>query len=189
MQENVVNYSVVVDVDNSDGRLLPGMTATVDFQVEKSIGVLKVPNAALRFTPPQDMVAAAMEKMRARFEQNGGARDTTRRASGGDGTQNGRTGGNSGSFGNGGFPGAGNAAGGQRRSDRSTLWYLDKDTNELMMTFVRTGVTDGQSTEIMGRNIEEGMQVISGIASSTAQVANNPFQQNNSGPRGPRGAF
>ncbi|MCB0720269.1 MAG: efflux RND transporter periplasmic adaptor subunit [Bacteroidetes bacterium] len=185
MQENVVNYSVVVDVDNSDGRLLPGMTATVDFRVEKSIDVLKVPNAALRFTPPQDMMAAAMERMRARFEQNAAGRDTTRRGNGGAAGVSGRNGGAGGA---GGFAGFG-APGARRSTDRATLWYVDPETNELAMTMVRTGVTDGQSTEITGRNIEEGMKVISGIASSSAQVANNPFQQNSGGSRGPRGAF
>jgi HlyD family secretion protein len=55
-QENVVNYSVVVDVSNDDGRLLPGMTATVDFLVEEAEDVLKVANAALRFRPTEAMM-------------------------------------------------------------------------------------------------------------------------------------
>jgi HlyD family secretion protein len=52
-QESVVTYTVVVDVDNTDRRLLPGMTATVDFIVESADDVLQVPNAALRFTPAE----------------------------------------------------------------------------------------------------------------------------------------
>ena len=39
-QDNVVNYTVVVDVDNSDRKLLPGMTATVDFLVETVVDAL-----------------------------------------------------------------------------------------------------------------------------------------------------
>ncbi|MGH9796584.1 MAG: efflux RND transporter periplasmic adaptor subunit, partial [Candidatus Polarisedimenticolia bacterium] len=54
--ENVVNYTVVVEVDNRDGRLLPGMTATTDFLVETATGVLKVPNAALRLRPTAEML-------------------------------------------------------------------------------------------------------------------------------------
>jgi HlyD family secretion protein len=50
-QDNVVNYTVVVAVDNSQGKLLPGMTARVNFLTRSAENVLKVPNAALRFRP------------------------------------------------------------------------------------------------------------------------------------------
>jgi HlyD family secretion protein len=48
---NVVTYTVIVSADNRDGELLPGMTATLDFIVEKAEDVLLLPNAALRFRP------------------------------------------------------------------------------------------------------------------------------------------
>jgi HlyD family secretion protein len=48
-QENVVNYTVVVAVSNPDRKLLPGMTATVEFILAQAKDVLAVPNAALRF--------------------------------------------------------------------------------------------------------------------------------------------
>jgi HlyD family secretion protein len=48
----VVTYNVVVSVDNEDLRLKPGMTANVSIVVAQRDAVLKVPNAALRFTPP-----------------------------------------------------------------------------------------------------------------------------------------
>jgi HlyD family secretion protein len=50
--QNVVTYNVVVNVDNQDLRLKPGMTANVSIIVAQRDAVLKVPNAALRFTPP-----------------------------------------------------------------------------------------------------------------------------------------
>ncbi|TKB92450.1 MAG: efflux RND transporter periplasmic adaptor subunit [Nitrospira sp.] len=50
--QNVVTYNVVVSVDNQDLRLKPGMTANVSMVVAQRDAVLKVPNAALRFTPP-----------------------------------------------------------------------------------------------------------------------------------------
>jgi HlyD family secretion protein len=50
--QNVVTYNVVVSVDNEDLRLKPGMTANVSIVVAQKDAVLKVPNAALRFTPP-----------------------------------------------------------------------------------------------------------------------------------------
>jgi HlyD family secretion protein len=50
--QNVVNYTVVVDVANDEGLLLPGMTATADFIVLDHPGALLVPNGALSFQPP-----------------------------------------------------------------------------------------------------------------------------------------
>jgi HlyD family secretion protein len=50
--QNVVTYDAVIDVDNSDLRLRPGMTANVTVIYAERQGVLAVPNAALRFHPP-----------------------------------------------------------------------------------------------------------------------------------------
>ena len=50
--QNVVTYTVIVTADNTDQRLLPGMTANVEVQVSSRTGVLKIPDAALRFQPP-----------------------------------------------------------------------------------------------------------------------------------------
>ena len=49
--QNVVTYVVVVNVDNSDLKLMPGMTANVSIEVAKKDDVLKLPPAALRFKP------------------------------------------------------------------------------------------------------------------------------------------
>ncbi|GHU75294.1 hypothetical protein FACS189461_1280 [Spirochaetia bacterium] len=51
VQSNVVSYTVIINVENLDGTLLPGMTCAVDFIVEQRENTLLVPNAALRFTP------------------------------------------------------------------------------------------------------------------------------------------
>ncbi|MEA2344784.1 MAG: HlyD family secretion protein, partial [Thermoanaerobaculia bacterium] len=56
--DNVVNYTVVVSVPNADGKLLPGMTARVQFLTKESDNVLKVSNAALRFKPTDAELAA-----------------------------------------------------------------------------------------------------------------------------------
>jgi HlyD family secretion protein len=50
--DGVVTYKTVLDVDNSDLTLRPGMTATADITVKKIKNALLVPNAALRFIPP-----------------------------------------------------------------------------------------------------------------------------------------
>ncbi len=49
--DNVVTYTTLINVDNPDLVLRPGMTATILFQVAKAEDVLTVPNAALRFNP------------------------------------------------------------------------------------------------------------------------------------------
>ena len=51
MTQNVVTYTVVIETDNSDGKLLPYLTASLRFEVEHRSGVLVVPNAVLRWKP------------------------------------------------------------------------------------------------------------------------------------------
>ncbi len=50
--QNVVTYGVIIGVDNAQLKLKPGMTANLTMVVEEHDDVLTVPNAALRFTPP-----------------------------------------------------------------------------------------------------------------------------------------
>ncbi len=57
--ENVVSYTAVIAVDNPDGALLPGMTATVEFRTAEAPDALVVPNAALRFRPTAEQLAQA----------------------------------------------------------------------------------------------------------------------------------
>lgn len=56
-QQNVVTYTVVVGADNPAQKLLPGMTATVRVVTGRRDGVLRAPNAAVRFRPTPDQVA------------------------------------------------------------------------------------------------------------------------------------
>jgi HlyD family secretion protein len=55
--QNVVTYDAVIDVDNPDHRLKPGMTANVTFVYAAHKGVLRIPSAALRFLPPAELLA------------------------------------------------------------------------------------------------------------------------------------
>jgi HlyD family secretion protein len=57
MTQNVVTYTVEVTTDNSDGRLLPYLTANVKFLVSERHNVLLVPNTALRWIPQPEQVA------------------------------------------------------------------------------------------------------------------------------------
>lgn len=208
VQENVVNYTVAIDVRNDDGRLIPGMTATVEFLVQTVSDVLKVPNAALRFRPPEEMLAGMMERRRAEFEQRQAesepGSEATERSGGFPGAEGregreGGAGGRPGGFGGGrpgGFEGQRGGGEGQRggsgfnRDDIATLYYLD-DAGLPTSMRVRKGITDGQYTQILGRNLEEGLQVIAAITAgrSTSGSTTNPFQpQQQGGGRGRGGA-
>ena len=66
--QNVVTYDTVIGVTNSDFKLKPGMTATVSITTAQRTNVLKIPNAALRFKPPepstnQTLVARLLAKV------------------------------------------------------------------------------------------------------------------------------
>ncbi len=55
--QNVVTYDAVIDVDNAELKLKPGMTANVTFIYAEKDEVVRVPNAALRFRPPPELLA------------------------------------------------------------------------------------------------------------------------------------
>jgi HlyD family secretion protein len=159
--QNVVNYTVIVEAENRDNLLLPGMTTTLNFIVEERHGVLLVPAAALKFQPTDDMMKEFRKSMQKRF---GGAADSTRRrrpdfAAGGAGFP--QAGGPAG-FGRG---SSGEGAGSfSMPSDRGRLCTLD-DKGKVAMEFVRIGASDGKVTEIVrGRGLKEGMKVIVGLA-------------------------
>lgn len=70
--ENVVKYTAVIAVDNSDLRLAPGMTAEVDFIAERAENVFVVPNAALRFRPTDEMIAQLTDSAMIGIARGGG---------------------------------------------------------------------------------------------------------------------
>jgi len=60
--QNVVTYDVVIQVENTDLRLKPGMTANVSILIQHREGVLKIPNSALRFRPESAKLETASGK-------------------------------------------------------------------------------------------------------------------------------
>jgi HlyD family secretion protein len=151
--DNVVNYTVVVTLENPDGKLLPGMTARVDFLVKSATNVLKVSNAALRYKPSAEVLA--------QFGATTTPKDTTMTTGSSPAT------------------GTGGGAGGMRaRKDQGTgagdgfgmLYYLDTQ-GKLQIARVHTGISDGASTELQNQNVTEGMKVIDGLASTTASAS------------------
>ena len=75
INQNVVTYIVVVNVDNSDLKLKPGMTANVSVEVARKDGVLKLPPAALRFKP-KSVGIESKEKRQTGGAPTGVGRDT-----------------------------------------------------------------------------------------------------------------
>jgi HlyD family secretion protein len=56
--QNVVSYTTIIDVPNVGGRLKPGMTATLNIEVERVDDVLRVPASAVRFRPSEEVLLA-----------------------------------------------------------------------------------------------------------------------------------
>lgn len=169
--ENVVNYTVAIEVPNPERKLLPGMTARVEFLTASADDVLKVPNAALRFRPADGVkvIAAPVPQRNAQQQTatatNGAQQPRQRRQRSG----------------NSGF---------------GSVYVLDP-SGALKQIRVRTGLSDGSTTEVRGRELTEGMKIVSGVtqpqsAENTSSAAS-PFQQNNQqqqrGPGGRAGGF
>ncbi len=75
INQNVVTYIVVVNVDNSDLKLKPGMTANVSIEVSRKDDVLKLPPSALRFKP-KSKGDEPKEKRQAGGQPAGAGRET-----------------------------------------------------------------------------------------------------------------
>jgi HlyD family secretion protein len=197
--DNVVNYTVVVGVDNPNGKLLPGMTATVAFTTGGADNVMLLPNAALRFRPTPEMLAQIKPDSTARGDSTARRRwrDSTG-ASGGNGAPSdsaraafvARMRSANGGQGFGGGQGGGATGGVRPRSNVATLYYVDS-TGKLAAMRVRTGVSDGQKTELQSQRLKEGMQVIIGVtngaaASATTSNSRSTTTTNPLSPQGPR---
>lgn len=201
--QNVVNYDCVVSVNNSDLKLLPGMTASISVIIAEKDNSLKIPNAALRFHPPEAMETNTVAKM-AEGQSGGGEH-------GGQGAGEGRQGEGRKGFGGGGEggggrqggkafagggergPGGGRGAGGPpgaggssprprpERAGPKTVYVLataEGKRPELKPVRIQTGITDGVSTEVVD-GLKEGEQVVIGLltmqSSGPTQRPSNPF--------------
>ena len=146
---NVVNYTVVIQADNSGMFLLPGMTATIDFYVNSRENVLLVPNTALRYQPDDDQLETLMKNMKTEMEN---MPDSIKAK-----------------FRNQKPPDMSSANGGATVSTENMkkVYYLD-DNGKLKMSPVITGLTDGKNTEIVtSRELKEGMKIIIGSETGT----------------------
>jgi HlyD family secretion protein len=158
--QNVVTYDAVVRIDNKELVLKPGMTANVQFLVNRREDVLTIPNMAMRFKPPdqKDEAQELLRREQSRAAPTVGARRTSRAPGG-----------------------AGGGAG--RGGRRITIYVLSAGKAEPVE--VQLGITDGSKTELREGELKENDPVIIGMASSGTQGQTgvvNPFQ-----PSQPRG--
>jgi HlyD family secretion protein len=133
--QNVITYNAVIGVANPDFKLFPGMTANVKILVDHRENVLKIPNAALRFRPP---------------ELKGQPRSDDRAVR----TTAGPTTGN----------GASRGVKAQKAEGSQTIWALGEDKKPRPVT-VKLGITDGSFIELIDGDLKSGQELIVGIAS------------------------
>jgi HlyD family secretion protein len=142
--QNVVTYTTIVDFDNPDMKLFPGMTAYVSIPVATANDVVKVPNGALRYTP--DLNAQDMTALLQKYEITGGHAVRGNKA------------------------GQGQA---QQQATTAVVWKLDS-AKELVPIQVKLGITDHTTTEVaqvLKGSLNAGDQVITGSATSTKSAA------------------
>ena len=147
MTQNVVTYTIEVITDNTDGKLLPYLTANMQFELSRSTGVLLVPNAALRWFP-----LAGQFDPKYKDIVEGPARGN----SGGSAEQK---------------PAAQPAAKGRQ----GYLWV--RDGNLAKPVRVTIGPSNGTVTEVQGDEVKEGLEVITGEQrqASAGDAARSPF--------------
>ncbi|MBI5472844.1 MAG: efflux RND transporter periplasmic adaptor subunit [Ignavibacteriae bacterium] len=165
--QNVVTYAVIIDVNNPDMKLMPGMTATISITVATREDVLRAPMQAVKFSPPN--ADALLDSMRAKRMQqapdSAGARRWQR--------ERGRE--------------------GQRpsgRPTRSVLWVLEDGTPQPRMA--GSGLQDGRYIELVRTNLNEGDEVIismTGPQTDAPQATQNPFAPSMPGGGGRRRGF
>ena len=151
MTQNVITYTVEIITDNSNGRLLPYLTANVQFEISRLAGVLMVPNAALRWTPPAERVAPEFREPSLDAAGEKGGREDGQRA---------------------GVKSEKALSDGQKRG---VLWIRRGEFLEPLR--VKTGLSDGSMTEVQGDGLKEGTEVVLGLQAQATGPAGtaNPF--------------
>jgi HlyD family secretion protein len=151
MTQNVVTYTVEVITDNTDGHLLPYLTANLQFELNRLSDVLLVPNAALRWMPSAEQTAPE----RSEAFQNPVA--------GKERPQGGQS------------PGSKPAPSSKDGKHQGVLWVVEGQ--QVRPVNVRVGMSDGTMTEVEGEGLTEGMEVVTGMRmQGKGQIdASNPF--------------
>ena len=152
--QNVVTYDTIVDFDNPDLKLFPGMTAYVSIPVASVTDVVKIPNAALRYKPD-----LAPEKVQALFRQYGIAIP-----------QSGQMAARSEPPGGGTRERPPSSPPGNGASDLAVVWKLLPDKS-LQPIQVHTGLTDHTYTALTGGDIRLGDELVTGATTAKSEAA------------------
>lgn len=147
---NVVTYDAVIDVENTDGRLRPGMTANCTFVISEIADALRVPNAALRFQPSMEQLMTLL---------GGKGPPAGMKAPAGMGPP--------------GAGGPGGANGGKpMAADRKVLWAV-RD-GQVRPVPVKIGLSDGSRTEIVEGELAPGDEVITELRGGSKKAMKLP---------------
>ncbi len=169
--QNVVTYNTIIDFDNPDLKLFPGMTAYITIPVADAPNTLRVPNGALRYKPdmPADQLRALYKQYGLISGQGTGGQQTSTQASG----ETGAAGKQRRAHAEGTEGGGAGEAGGQQhtpRVDVAVVWKLRPDKT-LEPVRIRTGITDHTVTEVAqvlnGALNESDELVTGGMAASS----------------------
>lgn len=140
--QNVVTYNVVIDVNNPEQKLKPGMTANLTITIDERNNVLKVPNSALRFTPQDRQRTGASGQGQGQGQGQGRRRQQGDNADGGENRF---------------APASAPVLPGQIR----VVWVLGQDGKPERRR-ITVGLSDGASTEVVEGDLREGDMVITG---------------------------
>jgi HlyD family secretion protein len=159
--QNVVTYNVVIDVNNPEQKLKPGMTANLTITIDERNNVLKVPNSALRFTPQDTQRTNASGQ--AQGGQGQGQGGQRRRQQQGDNAAGGNSGGEN-RF----APASAPVLPGQIR----VIWVMGQNGKPERRR-ITVGLSDGSATEVVSGELNEGDMVITGQQISGAARTGN----------------
>jgi HlyD family secretion protein len=169
MTSNVVTYTVEVLTDNSSGKLLPYLTANVNFELDRRTGVLLVPNAALRWFPQPDQVAPEFRATLASYQRRAGEK-----SSGDATTRGGKPVAEAAAKGDEKSASGEPAAGEVTRPTPGVIWVLDGSLVRPIR--VQAGLSDSTQTEVSGEGLSEGLEVVlSEQVRAAAATTTNPF--------------
>jgi HlyD family secretion protein len=165
--QNVVTYNVVINVENPDQKLKPGMTANLTITIDERNDVLKVPNSALRFVPQRSGNAGGGQGQGQGGGQGQGQGQNgqgRRRQQGADNAAGG-SGDAQSTF----APASAPVLPGQTR----IVWVVGQDGKPERRR-IKVGLSDGASTEVVEGDLKEGDMVITGqtITGSSSSQSN-----------------
>jgi HlyD family secretion protein len=174
--QNVVTYDAVIDVNNDDLRLRPGMTATTTIVFAEKSEALAIPNTAIRFKPPSE-VASAIASASAPSVP---AASLSVTSAGGEASATASASASASAFAPSGEPTKRvprmRKSFGNVESAEKTIYVLRSGRPEPIE--VKTGLTDGTITEVVSGDLKEGDQVVieANVAGKPTSSAGAPGQ-------------